>query len=608
MDFSRLNATVDLSSYSLGEIKWGLYNRFPLLARSMKVGPGHPEPADATQLNLATRVQLTSHFRTMMLDLTRIPPTNTIDSMLLNQNFSVTLDDLVVDIALKETDLHIAKGTSDDDALTALQFPIARGLPVVSLASAKVVSDFTADSVRLTSFSVAEIEAVNAITEVVTLSEGQFIGKNYTTAIFGSAKVWNDAGVVIANELNTLLDVDNTPVVDSKSRPLTAVGKSMIVPLIQFMLKARTSNKDPYRQMCMRFIDLFQINRFRIPLKIGEYRDDTLEYAYYVLRETRAIRGGDKRDSTLAASSFYLPVTIDNRYAKSARDLTDFKNLISNISTEKLWSGNLILKGKHVPTILNRLMLFEIKFAGRITISCDIPLGWVKAGNLYEHQSFKFKLSKTLTSPYDFVIDYSMPHFEEKGLADADTSDIVPNYGKDFFVAVVGPFTNSTNMSYFIPSSFVHNLTGFHTSFEVYEYITEENYILASVRCNINRTFTMAFPERGPTVLHDFGGDALIITLDTYTRFVAGLGNHYDVPITKNTKFAEMFDELAKDHIGELDKIIANAARASDAPCQSDDENDEVPAPEDSPRPTKKVPVDKKKPKSGKSKPLDFDI
>jgi len=604
MNFATLNTNVDLSSYTIGEIRYGLHTYFTIFARTLKVGGGDLPPADVTNLKAATLRQLVEKYKEMVFENKRIPPTSTSDVLLMNQNLTVNFASNVVHI---EVDPHPSESeTAVFEKPVVLSLPYARGFPVVKSAHKVIIDEATNGEVKLTEFSSGEIETINAITEVVVVNGGQFTPKAFEENIFRSAGVWKEAGIQIAMILNTVLEVHKKPLTDRLGKPLTAIGKNMIPPLVLRMVLARNSDSVNYKAMCLKFIHLFDIKRFSVPTKIGKFSSKTLEYAYHILRVTRGIRGGEKSDSTLAASSFYLDVTIDNRFAKSTRDLTDFKNLLAQIMLQEHWTKNIILRGKHANTLLNRLMLFEVKFSGIITINFEIPPGWTMKGDVYTHPVYRFSLSKSHDQYNDLLIDYDLKMYDDRYLAEVVSTDITNDYGKYNYVAKLGPFTNDTQMVNFLPSAFVHNLTGFHTSFDIQELVESANYIEASVQCNIARTFTMAFRDRGSEILHQHECDALIMELGTYVRIAKGFSDHQDIHIAKNLNFESLFDEVAAQGVGAFAKILDSATRKIDEDLEEDESfDDEVPDPDESENEVKEEKIEKKvaPPKSAKPKP-----
>jgi len=322
-------------------------------------------------------------------------------------------------------------------------------------------------------------------------------------------------------------------------------------PLMKAVLQAMVDSRDKagYQDFLTEVSSWAQKPRkVRLPKKIGEYKQEDLEYAITLLERTRGIRGGDDSESTSLGLSSYLDFNVDRSVVKHLARATDISNIL------RIMGGSTFISfiGSGANAYVHSLLLINANVKKIGVSNVNLP-GWKMdaANSSWIHPLYK-PIIVTEIGGIVFNTELLDPQ-KEKML----------EYESEYVQATKCPIDYKSGR--FIPSCLVHNLTGWLLPKGKKDEQTIKlmpNYFRVANVVNVVRTYPSLF-QADRTVEYLRKSRFPTISFSLYTRLVQTVraGEFTDLFMSSGGEALNIFDCMDNEHKAAILKAVATAER-----------------------------------------------
>jgi len=290
--------------------------------------------------------------------------------------------------------------------------------------------------------------------------------------------------------------------------------------------------------------------------KIGDFPQDSIQFAKFVLEKCRGIRGGDDSDTSVRNTAYYLDVTVPRNVAKALVFTHDYAFLRGATGIIPLK-----LSGKDSSTYFAYLVTVNV-LTGYLIYEGKLTADWViNNDGAFARLNTSFVVVRK-PPPNTKFIHICCDFLEDSRDLDHRRDENV------FYTCVLSPDFSYNN---FYPSTLVHSLSGFYNPvlpLQKEYVIPQKKYLALTVAVNLSRTFYTAcnMPFR-----------KMLQTLK--------INNTLAVPDSCLTGFMKSAKYVTAEYLQEFDleEILVEKMDASVLRNLRDEYDDNVPPPGDGP-------------------------
>jgi len=244
---------------------------------------------------------------------------------------------------------------------------------------------------------------------------------------------------------------------------------------------------------------------------LGKAELGSVAYAHMILADMRALRGADDREVSIAGLSCYLPFNVNRDVAKMSCLFTDLYNIMRALNFPKTIG---IIAKKRTPY----LTLFEEYWQDfkveEVQVSGFAGSGWqIFEGKFRRNLLSKFTINPRI-SDETVILNFD--------LVPTDSIDRHALNASVFYrprMVQMGPVVSDTDFARAIPSCRVHNLQCYYFPEKVEPLGDFKDYLMASIRCNVMRSFSTKYLTRPRDVVKRLVPNLLVLKA-AFTRVV----------------------------------------------------------------------------------------